>query len=278
MNPEEQGEAGVEIPGEWAPEGAAEERAAKTGWTPEHLWDGDPEKWVDAPEFNVRGELMGKIQGMGRKLSGYEKEIAQLRDVQKKHHEMTKSMVESTYKKALADIKRDKREAMEMGDYDAVDELDARAEAIKTKAADLDQDDTPVQPQQSAFNPATAHPIERAFVDIVATTPELRGNQEKAQELGHFADDLWASNPDISVLEFNEAIAKELKPTPRSVPGPGSRGTQRAPRAKSGFKRGDLSEMEMEFAKTFVETGAYESIQAYIDDAAKSGSLEIQQR
>jgi hypothetical protein len=278
MNPEEN--EGVEIPGEgdeWTPEGRDEERAAQTGWRPEHLFDGDPDVWVDAREFNVRGELMGKIQGMGRKLSGYEKEIADLREVQKKHSDMTKSMVESTYKKALADIKRDKREAMELGDYDAVDDLDERAEAIRGKSKEL-EDMEATAPAPVQFNPATAHPIERAFVDIVATTPELRGSKEKTQELGNFADALWASNPEISVLDFNAAIAKELKPAPRGVPGPGARGTGRAPRSTSRYNRSDLSEMEVEFAKTFVETGAYKSIQEYIDDAAKSNSLEIQQR
>jgi hypothetical protein len=271
---------GIEIPGEaeeWAPDGQAEERAAGQGWQPEHLFEGDPDTWVDAPEFNVRGELMGKIQGMGRKLSGYEKEIAELREVQKRHSDMTKSMVESTYKKALADIKRDKREAMELGDYDAVDDLDERAEAIRGKSKELEAIEEPAAPAQ--FDPATAHPIERAFVDIVATTPALRADPDKVKELSHFADALWADKPDISTLEFNAAIAKELNGAPRSVPGPGGAGQRRAPKGpKSRYSKSDLSDMEVEFAKTFVETGAYKSIQAYIDDAAKSNSLEIQQR
>ena len=39
-----------------------EDKARNGGWRPEGEWDGKPEDWVDYREFNVRGELMGRIQ------------------------------------------------------------------------------------------------------------------------------------------------------------------------------------------------------------------------
>ena len=39
----------------------AEGKARKNGWLPEDDWHGEAGDWVDYKEFNLRGELMGRI-------------------------------------------------------------------------------------------------------------------------------------------------------------------------------------------------------------------------
>lgn len=277
---EEQPNQGVNIPGELSP---AEQRASQSGWVPQDVWEEqgkDPDDWVDAKTFNVKGELMGRIQGMGRKLGEYEKEIAELRDRQKKHADVTRAMVEQTYKKALSDLQRQRREAMEMGDYDLADELDERRDEIKASVKELeDQEAAATEPAPQIPDLGSMHPIERTFFDIINSDPELAGDIDRRTELGQYADNIWRANPDISVLEFTRRMDAKLNPQREKVPGPtGAKTASRPSRAKSKFTVNDLDEMEKQFAQTFVDTGAYESIQDYIDDAAKSGSLSIQQR
>jgi hypothetical protein len=275
MSEEEQDE-GTPIPGELTPH---EERATAGGWQPEADWvdaGKDPADWVDAPEFNVRGELMGRIQGMGRKLNGYEKEIADLRATQKKHSEVTRSMVEATYKKAITDLNRQRREALEVGDYDQLDELDQRRDEMVEKRAEMAD-----EPAEAAApdTPKQVHPIEQTFLNIINSDATLRDDVEARQKVGQFADTIWGANPDISVLEFTRKLDAHMNPQREAAPrGPAGAGKRQPSRSKSKYTVRDLDEMELAFAKTFVDTEAYDSIQDYIDDAAKSGTLAVQQR
>jgi hypothetical protein len=280
---------GVEIPNEdganWEPSNGEERRAASQGWKPEDLYDGEPDTWVDARTFNVKGELMGRIQGMGRKLGVYEKEIAQLKERQKQHHNVTKQMVEASYKKAMADIKRERRDAIEMGDYDRMEDLDDRKEELETKQRELDSIDDAPEPETVVQTPdggqrdiSSLSPVERAFVDVVNSDPALRSDEAKVKDLSVYADSLWANRPDITVLEFNRELDKYLNPPRDRAPGPSARGEQRVQQRKSRYTKNDLTDMELDFAKTFKETGAFSTIQEYIDDAAANGVLEIQQR
>ena len=82
MSDDKQPDTGITIP---EPGDPATELAASNGWTDEAAWTEsgrDPALWVPAREFNFRGELMGKIQGMGRKLSALEAENGKLMKAQ----------------------------------------------------------------------------------------------------------------------------------------------------------------------------------------------------
>lgn len=268
------------IPGESNPQ---RDRAASNGWQPLEDWVAsgrDEADWADYPEFNVRGELMGKIQGMGRKLSSLEQENERLKKGVTQAAKLTQDIVNAQYEKAMRDLKSQRRDAMEAGDYDAVDDLDDRREELAAKRKELDaerEEDAPKQPEQKELS--QLHPIERTFIDVINSTPGLAEDQDKVQQLGRYADQLWGSNPEISVTEFVRKLDQHMNPPRESAPSPsGNRGSTRPRSNGSQFTKNDLTEMELEFAKTFVETEAYDSIQAYIDAAAKNGALEIQQR
>ena len=87
----------------------AEERALADGWNPDPDSLENPDDWVDAKAFNFRGELMGRISQQGRKLSALEADNATLSKLVAKGNENTKRMVEEAYKKAVRDLKSEKR-------------------------------------------------------------------------------------------------------------------------------------------------------------------------
>jgi hypothetical protein len=58
----EEKEVVTETPVELSPD---EQRAMEHGWRPKEEWEGDPEDWVSAREFNRRGELFARIAKYG---------------------------------------------------------------------------------------------------------------------------------------------------------------------------------------------------------------------
>jgi hypothetical protein len=107
---------------ESAPEGkpaelSLEDRAREQGWRPKDEFDGDASKWVSAETFVAKGELIDKIESLGKKLKDSEKTINMLKD----HHARVK---ETEFRNAVAFLKAQKKEAYEQGDVDRIIELD----------------------------------------------------------------------------------------------------------------------------------------------------------
>lgn len=90
----------------------AEQRARAAGWRPKEEFTGDPEDWYDYKEFNRRGELFERIKSQSHEL----KEVRQALEDIKKHNETIR---ETAYKQALAAVKSQKAEALEIGDKSA---------------------------------------------------------------------------------------------------------------------------------------------------------------
>jgi hypothetical protein len=274
---------GVTIPDNSDP---AVERALSNGWMEQVDWEAagkDGADWVEAREFNYRGELMGKIQGMGRKLGNLENELEKANKGLAASAEVTRRMVEKQYDKAMADLKLQRREAYEVGDFEALDNIEERRDELREKRTEMDAPTPASAPAPAATLPvdiSKMHPIERAFMDIMKTTPALQGKPDEARKVGEFADSIWSANPDISVVEFVNRVGEHMSPSREPAPQSpdGARSTARRPRAGSKFSINDLDVMERDMAETFVATGAYENVQEYIDVMAKAGDLSAQKR
>ena len=90
-----------------------EEAARKGGWKPFDEWvesGGDPDQWRTAGEFNVRGELIGKLKEKDREID------ERLRGVNAIHQAQIKTM--------LADLNDKRDRAIEDGNVKAVKSLD----------------------------------------------------------------------------------------------------------------------------------------------------------
>jgi hypothetical protein len=122
-----------------------EKEAMAQGWVPEDQFEGHG-KWRSAEEFLDRGKLFAKIDEQGRKLRTTETVVNEL-----KAH--LKKVRETEYKRALAALKAEKKEALDVGDTERVVEIDEAIADTKQEAARaVEQFDAPPV-QESAPNP-----------------------------------------------------------------------------------------------------------------------------
>lgn len=109
------------------------EKAMNGGWRPEAEWDGKPEDWVDYREFNVRGELMERIQQQSGMMNTYKKQLDEQRQALKDMRSLTDTIAEREYKKLMKQLKEAKAEAIESSDGEAVTEIDEQIDNLKTQ-------------------------------------------------------------------------------------------------------------------------------------------------
>ena len=67
---------------------AIEQKALDQGWRPKEEFDGDPDAFIDAPEFVRRGELFSKIEHQSKEL----KAVKAALDALKTHHSRVKEV------------------------------------------------------------------------------------------------------------------------------------------------------------------------------------------
>lgn len=160
---------------------ANEVEARSAGWVPKDEYHGDENKWVDADEFVRRGPLFEKINGQSRELKEVKKALDQL----KAHH----AAVEATaYKKAMADLKAEKREAFIDGDPDKIIEIDDRIADLKQKEreSEVNRNAEVAQAVQQEIHPEfqawtnrnswyTSNGPMRAYADTLGTELQKQG-------------------------------------------------------------------------------------------------------
>jgi len=99
-------------------------KAMDHGWVPKDQWKGHVDEWIPAKVFNMRGELFSRI-------AKDKATISQMRESLDALVEHNKKIGEVAYKKALEDLKRDKRAALEDGDTSAVMRIDDEIEELR---------------------------------------------------------------------------------------------------------------------------------------------------
>ena len=130
---------GTPVPNEPTPDvSPAEAKARDSGWRPKDEWEGDPDEWVDAKEFNFRGELFDKIKTQSKYAKQQEKELAEMKKAISALGEMNKQISEKEYERALKALKRQKAIALEDDDHEKVVEIDEQLGDLKEakKASD----------------------------------------------------------------------------------------------------------------------------------------------
>lgn len=171
----------------------AELKAMESGWKPKEEFGGDTSKWVDAEEFNRRGELFDKIDVLSRDLKESKKALRMLQE----HHQKVR---ESEYKRALTELKAEKKAAYESGDSDKLVEIDDRIAEVKVLQTREEQ-----QLKQQANSP------DPRFVQWV----ERNNWYAQDTELRAFADTTGtahaASNPGKSPEEVLDYVSKKVR-------------------------------------------------------------------
>lgn len=253
--------AGTMIPGEVVPEAnndnsstadtstvlSIEDRAREQGWRPKEEFDGDPAKWVSAETFVAKGELIDRIEQLGKKLKDSEKTIKMLSE----HHSKVK---ESEFKRAVEFLKQQKKQAYESGDVDRILELDDKiAEVRETQKA---------QKQQEQVNEAPeSHP---AFQSWVSENKWYETDSEMRADADTFGEAYARNNQDKTPAEVLEYVTKKIKKAyPEKFTNP-NRNKPTGVEGGSGTRQGSsrdtfsLTEEETRVMNTFVRNGIME--------------------
>lgn len=105
---------------------AVELEAIDQGWIPKDEFDGDPDKFIDAPEFIRRGELFKKIESQSKEL----KQVRQALEAFKTHHSKVK---EAEYNRALKALNDARKQAFVDGEHEKAFAYEEQIESIKAE-------------------------------------------------------------------------------------------------------------------------------------------------
>lgn len=185
-----------------------EERARQGGWRPQDEWEGDPDEWVNAKEFNKRGEMMDRIRQQSKQLKGYEKKLARLEQSVNTLGEHNKKIAEIEKKKLLDDLNKQKYSAISEGDANKAAELDSLIEQVNdvdTSVSSLPDDD------DSDENPALEQAKEY-FISWVER-PEntwYKKNPLLVAAFNQIGAALHNANPNMPINQLLDEARKQL--------------------------------------------------------------------
>lgn len=144
------------LEGDDAPEGevpvTVEEEARAMGWHPLEEYRGDPRRWTSAEEFVRRGReqlpiLRDQNRRMAERLARQEPMLAEIPALREAFTSVKQGMDdmrklahrsdERGYQRALAELKSQRREAVESGDTAAFDRVDQQIDVLETERAEV---------------------------------------------------------------------------------------------------------------------------------------------
>jgi len=235
------------------------------GWKPQEEFDGGDEYFVDAAEYIRKGK---DIQdSMRRALKDQKKQLSTMNMNQtlaelKAHNEKVYKAEISNLKKSLADLKSQKKEAIEEGDVERVEGIDEQIEALKESI------EAPV------VKPAVTGTSEADAAEFDAWVKENRW-YETNPEMRAYADQIADDNPSLSFARVSALAAtkvREVFPDQFSQKRTSQSRVEGAGRKSSGskvrFSESSLTHEQREIMRQFVQQGIMTKKQ-YLDDMSK---------
>ena len=248
----------------------AMEKALAGGWRPVDEWEGNQEDWVDYREFNVRGELMGRIQEQSGILNNYKKQITEQQQALKDLADMQDKIAQREHDKIMRQLKAAKAEAIENSDGEQVNVIDDEIQKLtaqrkeeqvraraKEKLQEKGEDAPPPEVQEWLANPRNSWYNTDEFLQGVANT---------------IASQIVRNNPQASpreVLQQMEAQIRQQMPhkfsSTQTVDDGGGDSTNRSAHTGRSRKRTfkDLAPEEQAAAKRFEKLEVM-SVEEYI--------------
>jgi len=266
---------------------AQDAKARQDGWVPEAEWDGALEDWVDAKQFNVRGELMGRItsqtsqlRNQSAQLDSQSKDIEKLKTALERMGEHNAKIMNAEYKEAVKSLQKERAQAQAAQDFDAVADIEGEIEDLKDAKAKVDDEpkskDTPTD-QGQRIPPA----ILNKWVEEngwYASDPAMQGAANnyagKIFNEGSYED--WDDLLGQVTKQVKDRFPGDFKTTKSRAPaavttGDEPGGGKRAPGKRYTYR--DLDDETLVVAKTFVEAGAFRTLQEYVDQFAATGGF-----
>ena len=259
----------------WEPT-EAEQKAMAGGWRPENEWDGDPEEWVSAREFNFRGELMARITSQGRQIGALEGKLGEAQKLISASDRVTQRLIKENVEKTKRDLKAARRAAVEEGNAVQVDEIDEQLDDLKETEAELKaqgKSDDATHAAADQQRPPT--PVEAAWFTYIQGAQWMK-DPVKGKPMVEYAQQVVNDDPYITVDDFMDKVidkSRELRGTkpparragPAGGPDDGGKGNNR--RTTRGGSKGvtaaDLNEQQKEIGKGYVAEGLYKNLDEY---------------
>lgn len=243
---------GVEIPGESQEQSlsprdqqdiAVKEKAKSLGWKPRTEYDKDPADWVSAREFLARQSFFDKIKSQSN-------EIRNLRDDIKAMSQHFSQMKEVEYKRALSELKAERKEAVASGDVNKAESVSDQITEIETARSAAK-----AAPQQQS-NYGTAE-----FESFKQRNSWYNSDVDLTKKANAVGIGYAQMNPNASpsqVLEYvEEAMRPSIQPKRTIAPAsPDASGVKGVGKGKGGkLTEGDLTPMQIRMMNTFVQRG-----------------------
>lgn len=236
--------------------------ALEQGWKPKDEWEGEEDDWRPAKEFVERGELFKKIDNQKHQVADLKRTV----DALKQHND---KIFDLSYKKAVDELKAQKKAAIADEDIAAIVEIDEQLALAK--------EDFEAEKQVRAQEPTNNQPDPRF-------TTWLETNSWYAQnaEMHDFADGLAAAyiartgDKDLGnvlkavegkvKLAYPNAFTNSRKTETSKVEG----GTpNRGGKDTGKLRKADLDEGTRKIMDTLVRSGAITE-EKYLADYAKA--------
>lgn len=136
----------------------AEQRAFEKGWRPKDQFHGDPDDWRPAKEWLERGEIFERMRHISKEAHDARNALTSVYQEFMKYREVA-------YKQALEDLKSQRKQAWNEGDYDAVEKLEEKIDQTKEQQA-IERAKARAQvQQQQAQNQNQLDPDVQAWID-----------------------------------------------------------------------------------------------------------------
>lgn len=267
--PEEQNEEVKDAPVEGNP---AEAKARGDGWRPETEWNGDASQWIDYREFNVRGELMGRIQEQSNIIHNQKGQIDEVKTALTDLKGMQDKIADNEYKKLMKNLKSAKAAAIDDSNGEAVAEIDEEIENLRAAQASA------TAPQPKAAGKTAAKPLSPEVQSWLAQSQNswYNTNVVMRTQANAVAADITQKNPTFTpgqVLAQMDRIIREELPHKFHGSNVDSGDANFRPNAGTNKRRGlaDLTDEEQGAAKRFIKLGVFKDVNAYIEQLDTAG-------
>ncbi len=246
------------------------ERALADGWTPKDEWKGETNQWVDYEQFNIRGELMGRIREQSGIINSNKNRMDDMQKAITDLVDMNNKKADVEYKRILKNLQTEKAKAIEESDGEAVVQIDSDIAALKEH-----QDSTTTKPD---MKPETDQPEENPDVTAWMEAADNQWfNNDKAMRdaATGIAQSIVAADKELPPKKVLEKMTKQMKELmPHKFKGrspvDGGDGNGGKPLKDKARTFSELSDDEKAVARRFERTGVM-SIKDYI---AKLDELE----
>ncbi len=247
-----------------------QEEASKMGWKPQEEWVGNPDDWVDAKEYVARGEFFDRIKNLSSSNKRLEKKLSKIEENYKVLSEHHQRVSEAAYSKALKDLKAQRREALDTGDYDSVDEIEEMIDDLKKEDPKLKEKNTAPE-----LHPEVEEWIENNS-EWYRKDPILTGAADA------LAMSIVSKNPNAGPKEVLEQVTKTLKEEfpnkfglnkRSSVVEPGESSYNGKVNSKPKVTARNLNPQQREIGKQLVSDGAIKDLDTYAQELYSIGAI-----